>query len=162
MGLFSESAAPIAGGDARLQPLRQQRLEVVLDELGWTYTVDDAGDARGGWESGSFFFLVDDEAEPLLCVRGYWGGRLGEAEYLGALELCNLWNADRLWPKTFVGRDDDGSIRLNGEHTVDYAAGVTDAQLAQHLRCAVGTTLAFFAEAGDAFPEARVRAQAPR
>lgn len=134
----------------------------VLASLGWNYTVDDEGDIRGAWEHGSFFFLIDDEDDELLCVRGYWRGRLVDDEYLRALEICNLWNADRLWPKTFVGRDDDGSIRLNAEHTVDYAPGVTDEQLAQHVRCAVGTSMAFFAEADDAFPEASARYRAQR
>lgn len=157
MEYSGEGTAAVAGDDAVLARLTKERVAAVLESIGWRYTVDDEGDIRGGWEYGSFFFLVDDEADALLCVRGYRRGRLGASEYSRALELCNLWNADRLWPKTFVGRDDDGSLRLNAEHTVDYDPGVTDEQLAQHLRCAVGTSMAFFSTLNDAFPEAWAR-----
>ncbi|MEV8337290.1 YbjN domain-containing protein [Leucobacter sp. NPDC077196] len=160
MGLFSEGAAAVTGDGAKLAPLSKNRVTAVFDAAGWSYSIDDEGDIRGGWESGSFLFLVDEEVDAILCVRGYWRGRLGEPEYLRALELCNLWNADRLWPRTFVGRDDDGSIRLNAEHTVDYSPGVTDEQLTQHLLCAIGTSMTFFAEVCEAFPEAWAQYQA--
>lgn len=144
MGFFTQDASSNTGAAGGLAPLSKDRVKAALEAAGWSYTVDGDGDIGGGWEYGSFFFFVNGNEQELLCVRGYWRGRLEEADYARALELCNTWNAEKLWPKTYVGRDEEGAVRVNTEHNVDYEAGLTDAQLSQHLVCTINTSMAFF------------------
>lgn len=151
MGVFANESEPMSAGS--LVPLSRDRVKHALERAGWPYTVDADGDIGGGWEYGSFYFFVNGEHEELLCVRGFWRGRLGGSRRTEALELCNRWNSEKLWPKTYVGRDDEGYVRLNVEHNVDYEHGLTDGQLDQHLHCAVDAGMAFFGEANEAFPE---------
>lgn len=153
MGFFTKDAAPAPGASGGLAPLSKDRVKAALEREGWSYNVDSDGDIGGGWEYGSFFFFLNGEQEELLCVRGFWRGRLDESDYVKALELCNTWNADRIWPKVYIGRDDEGRGRINAELNVDYEPGLTDEQLSQHLRCAVNTGMSFFELVNETFPE---------
>lgn len=154
MGFFTKDTAPAGGAARALAPLSKDRIKAALEAAGWSYSVDSDGDIGGGWEYGSFFFFVNGNQDELLCVRGYWRGRLEETDYVRALELANEWNAEKLWPKTYIGRDDEGAVRVNTEHNVDYEPGLTDEQLAQHLLCTVNTSMAFFERVNEVFPEA--------
>lgn len=154
MGFFTKDSAPQAGAGGTLAPLSKERIRAALEAQGWSYNVDSDGDIGGGWEFGSFYFFVNGNSDELLCVRGFWRGRLEEADYAQALESCNRWNHDKLWPKTYVARDDEGLVRINAEHNVDYEHGLSDDMLAQHLVCAINTSMAFFEHLNETFPEA--------
>ncbi|UOQ58522.1 YbjN domain-containing protein [Leucobacter allii] len=162
MGFFTKDAAPTPGAAGSLAPLSKDRIKAALESAGWSYTVDGDGDIGGGWEYGSFYFFVNGSSDELLCVRGYWRGRLDEGDYLRALETANQWNAEKLWPKAYVARDDEGAVRLNTEHNVDYEHGLSDDQLMQHLVCTINTSMAFFEHVNETFPEAwaKVRPEA--
>ncbi|EME15404.1 type III secretion system chaperone family protein [Rhodococcus triatomae] len=151
MGFFTKDAVPGLG--SVLAPLSQDRIKTALELSDWTYAVDSDGDIFGTWEYGSFFFFVNGGSGELLCVRGFWRGKLDESEYVRALELCNAWNSEKLWPKTYLERDDEGSIRVNAELNVDYEHGLSDEQLRQHLVCAVNTGMTFFEHLNETFPE---------
>lgn len=151
MGFFTKDAPAAAGG---LAPLSKDRIKAALERAEWSYSIDADGDIGGGWEYGSFYFFLNGENDELLCVRGFWRGALSDEEYLTALELVNTWNREKLWPKTYVARDNEGRVRLNTELNVDYEHGITDEQLSQHLLCAVNTSMSFFETLNEAFPEA--------
>ncbi|KIP53856.1 YbjN domain-containing protein [Leucobacter komagatae] len=158
MGFFTKDApVPAAGG--ALKPLSKDRIKHALEQAGWSYNVDSDGDIGGGWEYGSFFFFVNGDNDELLCVRGFWRGVLGEAEYTQALEAVNEWNRDKLWPKMYVARDDTGAVRINAELNVDYEHGLTDEQLSQHLLCVVNTSMSGFERMNELFPEAWEKAK---
>jgi len=152
MGFFAKDSAPTttAGG---LAPLTKNRIKEALEREGWSYNVDADGDIGGGWEYGSFYFLVTGKNDELLGVRGYWRGRLESGDLQRALEICNTWNTEKLWPKTYVMRDDEGVVRLYTEHNVDYEHGLTDEQLTLHLVCAINTSMMFFEHVNETFPE---------
>lgn len=152
MGFFTKDAEPGLG--SRLTPLSPDRIKRTLEQESWSYSVDTDGDVSGTWEYGSFYFFVNGNNGELLCVRGFWLGTLDDSDYLRALEVCNEWNAEKLWPKTYVGRDDEGKVRLNTELNVDYEHGLTDDQLLQHLAGAVDTSMTFFEHLNETFPEA--------
>ncbi|WP_053383699.1 type III secretion system chaperone family protein [Leucobacter celer] len=154
MGFFTKDDGPTSSAPGALAPLSKDRIKTALESAGWSYNVDSDGDIGGGWEYGSFYFFVNGNSDELLCVRGFWRGRLESDDYGRALETCNIWNADKLWPKTYVGRDDEGMVRINTEHNVDYEHGITDEQLMQHLVCVVNTSMAFFEHINEQFPEA--------
>lgn len=153
MGFFTKDTPDSrpAGG---LAPLSKDRIKASLEAAGWSYNVDSDGDIGGGWEFGSFYFFVNGNDGELLCVRGFWRGKLEEADYAKALEVANDWNREKLWPKTYVARDDEGLVRINTEHNVDYEHGLTDEQLSQHLLCVINTSMAFFERVNEVFPEA--------
>ena len=157
MGFFTKDNVPAASEG--LTPLSMDRIKAALDRAGWNYDIDDDGDLGGGWEYGIFYFFINGRSDEFLCVRGYWRGRLEESDYVKALEACNSWNTESIWPKTYVVRDDEGGIRLHVEHNVDYEHGLTDAQLDQHLLCAVNTGMAFFEKINEMFPEAWEKAK---
>lgn len=154
MGFFTKDATPAATPSGGLAPLSKDRIRHALERAEWSYSVDSDGDIGGGWEYGSFYFFVNGNQDELLCVRGHWRGQLADREYAQIVDTCNTWNAQKLWPKTYAVRDDEGVVRVVTEHNVDYEHGVSDEQLTQHLLCAVNTSMAFFEHVNETFPEA--------
>ncbi|WP_427871062.1 YbjN domain-containing protein [Leucobacter luti] len=153
MGFFTKDAGPAPSAGGALAPLSKDRIKASLEREGWSYTVDSDGDIGGGWEYGSFYFFLNGNSDEMLCVRGFWRGRLEEADYARALEACNAWNSEKIWPKVYVARDDEGYGRVNAELNVDYEHGLTDEQLTQHLICAINTSMGFFEHLNEVFPE---------
>ena len=154
MGFFTKDATPSAQPNGALLPLAKDRIKHALEQAGWSYNVDSDGDIGGGWEYGSFYFFVNGNQDELLCVRGHWRGQLSDREYAQIVDTCNTWNREKLWPKTYAARDDEGVVRVFTEHNVDYEHGVSDEQLNQHIVCAVNTSMAFFEQVNETFPEA--------
>ncbi|MBL3700082.1 YbjN domain-containing protein [Leucobacter luti] len=152
MSEFENDITPAFGGPDWLAPLSKERVMAGLAREGWEYSVDIDGDIGGGWEYGSFYFFINGEHDELLCVRGAWRGQLDGQDLGRALEVCNAWNAEKLWPKTYARADEEGMIRIHTEHNVDYEQGITDAQLSQQLICAVNTGMSFFEHLNEQFP----------
>lgn len=150
MGFFTKDVIPAPGG---IVPLSKERIKAALKAQGWSYSVDADGDICGGWDYATFYFFVFGGSDEVFSVRGFWRGRLDQSEYQKALDACNQWNQEKLWPKTYVAHDDEGLVRINAEHSVDYEHGLTDDMLAQHLMCAINTGMAFFEHICEIFPE---------
>ena len=132
------------GADDALAPLSRDRVTDWLERSGFSYFVDSDGDVGGLWHGWLFYFLVLGERSEVLQVRGQWHrdltiDRLGEI-----LEVCNEWNAERIWPKTYVRVRDDGSVVVCAEVTVDVGSAVGEAQLDQLLQCGLSTGSMFF------------------
>ncbi|WP_125098354.1 YbjN domain-containing protein [Leucobacter chromiireducens] len=153
MGFFTKDSTPAVGGGDALSPISKDRIKAGLERAGWSYSVDSDGDIGGGWEYASFFFFLSGKEEELLCIRGNWRGKLQAAELAKAIETCNAWNAEKLWPKTYARLDDEGFVRVHTEHNVDYEQGITDGQLDQQLLCAVNTGMSFYEHVNEVFPE---------
>lgn len=149
MGFFTKDTPSAAGA---LPPLSKDRIKAALERSGWSYSVDSDGDIGGGWEEFSAYFFINGNSEEFLCVRATWRGKLEEADRLAALQACNEWNRDRIWPKVYVRDDDEGMIRVHAEHNVDYEFGLTDDQLSQHIICAINTSGGFFTHLNEVFP----------
>lgn len=157
MGFFNK---PDQGASTQLAPLSKERIKAALESKGWSYKVDADGDIAGGWENGVFWFLVEGQQQEILMTRGIWYGKLTEAELAKAADVAAEWNREKFWPKTFARLNDEGVVRVFGEHVVDYEHGLTDEQLVQHLLTIVGTGEEFFARLNEAFPEAAEAAKA--
>jgi len=137
-------ADEVGGSQDALSPLSRDRVTDWLERSGFSYFVDSDGDVGGLWHGWLFYFLVLGERAEVLQVRGQWHrdltiDRLGEI-----LDLCNEWNAERIWPKTYVRVRDDGSVVVCAEVTVDVGSAVGDAQLDQLLQCGLSTGSMFF------------------
>lgn len=115
-----------------------------MDSCGFTYFVDSDGDLGGMWHGRLFYFLVLGSGGEVLQVRGQWH-REATIERLGeVLELCNEWNAEHIWPKTYARVRDDGAVVVCAETTVSLEHGASDAQLGQLLHCGLSTGAMFF------------------
>lgn len=156
MGYFSDS---FSFGDSLVPfPLTKARIGACLERMDWGAD-EREDDFIAGWKPGTFLFFTLGEKADILCVRGYWRGRLDDADWVEALEACNDWNATRLWPKAYTGREDD-NVYLYVEHNVSYPSGITDNQLDHHLGYALDGSMRFFEQLNETFPEAWAKVEA--
>ncbi|WP_236120386.1 type III secretion system chaperone family protein [Cellulomonas palmilytica] len=158
MGFFTRNDQPEPAGPApepttALEPLTNERITATLDAHGYRYAIDSDGDVGGIWDDHVFYFVRIGPEREFLQVRGRWSRVLPASAYLEVLELANAWNTAKVFPKTYVRVEED-QLGIYAEHAVDYAPGVADEQIDQHLGCAVSTALAFFAHLDEAYPQA--------
>jgi hypothetical protein len=134
-------------------PLSRDRIVRWLQESGFAYFVDSDGDVGGLWHGWLFYFLVLGQDDEVLQVRGQWHRELTIERLEEVLEICNGWNAERIWPKTYVRVRDDGSVVVCADVTVDVEHGATDDQLEQLLQCGLTTGTMFFEHLDARYPD---------
>lgn len=151
MGYFDsvQSAAQL------LTPITNERMLAALDRLEVDYELGDDGTAVFHFERGYFYYTLSNApARDLLSVRGSYRGTF-PLEALPALnEFTNAWNQQNLFPKVFpyrIEEDGQGLVVLPVELSMVYAGGATDAQIDEHLRAAVQTSLEYFENLASAF-----------
>ena len=152
MGFFTKNA-PVPEASGVLAPLSTERIHASLVGAGWNCEIEEDGMVIGAWEAGVIMFQPNGNNGEVLVVRGVWRARLASEEQGKALELANDINRETVWPKVYVGRDEEGFVRVNTETNVDYEFGLTDEQLRQHLLCAVSATNSTFDSFNEAYPE---------
>lgn len=154
LGFFSNNSATPASAPGTLAPLSKDRIKAALEAEGFSYSVDSDGDIGGGWEYGTFYFFVQGNSDELLCIRGAWRARLSAESFTQAAMLCNQWNMEKLWPKTYarlVG-DNEEEVMIFTELNIDLEQGATEDMLKQQINCAVSTSMQFFESMNEAFP----------
>lgn len=151
MGYFEsvQSAAQL------LKPLTDERMLQALDRLEVDYELGDDGTAVFHFERGYFYYTLSNApARDLLSVRGSYRGTF-PLEALPALnEFTNAWNQQNLFPKVFpyrVEEEGQGFVVLPVELSMVYAGGATDAQIDEHLRAALQTSLEYFETVASTF-----------
>lgn len=150
MSYFAKSI----GGASSLAPVSVDRLAQVLEAEGLNFGYSDDRSRLGGyWGEHLVEFIFYGEALEVLQVRAHWGRPLPADSWVDVLERLNSNNSERIWPKLYVDREDDG-LAVMAEHAVDYEPGASDEQLAQHVQCAVSTSLGAFERLDEAYPQA--------
>lgn len=134
-------------------PLSPDRVAAWFARNGFGWFVDDDGDLGGLWRGRLFYFFCFGERSEILQVRGQWNREIAIERLGEVLELCNAWNADRIWPKAYARVSDDGMVHVTCEVATDLEHGVTDDQLDHLLRSAVGSASAFFDAVDEAYPD---------
>lgn len=134
-------------------PLSRERLCRWFTEHGYTYFVDNDGDVGGLWRGRLFYFFCFGERAEILQVRGQWNRELAIERLTEVLEVCNEWNAERLWPKAYARVRDDGMVHVVCEVSTDLEHGATAAQLGQLLHCGVGASSTFFDMLDELYPD---------
>ncbi|WP_182113618.1 MULTISPECIES: YbjN domain-containing protein [unclassified Actinotalea] len=134
-------------------PLTTERLRVWFTRHGYTYFVDDEGDVGGLWRGRLFYFFLFGDDQEILQVRGQWNREFSIERLTEVLELCNDWNAEKIWPKAYVRVRDDGMVHLTSEVATDLEHGVTDAQLGQLLHCALSASSVLFDTVDELYPD---------
>lgn len=143
------------------RPLSVERVAAELRRRGERFAVSDStGDLTGMWGTRMFVLAVGGERAEVLQVRGHWNREASIERLDEILELCNEWNAQRLWPKAYALVRDDGAVMVCAENVQDLEHGVNDAQLGQLLYCALASSRQFFAELDEAFPDPLLGAEA--
>ena len=163
LGLIGGPArqAPAQGGqgdDGVPRPLTAQRLRTWFTRHGYTYFVDDDGDVGGLWRGRLFYFFLFGDHQEILQVRGQWNREFAIERLPEVLDVCNEWNAEKIWPKAYVRVRDDGMVHATCEVATDLEHGVTDAQLGQLLHCGLSTSSVFFDLLDEMYPDPASRA----
>ena len=125
-------------------PLTAERIRAWLSRSDYGYFTDLDGDLGGLWRGRLFYFFTLGERHEILQVRGQWNRTFAIERLAEVLEICNDWNAERVWPKAYVRVRDDGRVHAVCEAATDLEHGVTDAQLAELVDCGLGTCVQFF------------------
>src|SRR5688500_5675868 len=143
---------PVLGADDIPSPLTRDRLRGWFTRHGYTYFVDDDGDVGGLWRGRLFYFFLFGERQEILQVRGQWNREFAIERLTEVLEICNEWNAEKIWPKAYVRVRDDGMVHATCEVATDLEQGVTDAQLGQLLHCGLSAASIFFDTLDELYP----------
>ncbi len=136
-----------------LAPVSAQRIMAWLADHHFSYFVDDEGDVGALWRGRPFSFFLFGDHQEIFQVRGQWNREVAIERLEEVLERCNEWNADRIWPKTYVRVRDNGRIHVVTEVSTDLEPGVTDAQLGQLLQCGLSTAMVFMDSLDEAYPD---------
>ncbi|MDO4259886.1 MAG: YbjN domain-containing protein [Actinomycetaceae bacterium] len=147
MALFGMSNTPESDTPA---PLSQERLIAVFKREGWHFQVDGDGDMGAVWEDQIFWFVVTGPEKEILQIVAPLHARI-EAPRESVRDFIDEWHAGRFWPKACTRLNDDGTVAIMSEVNIDWEKGVTDDQLAQQVKCAIGTTLGMYEQLKESF-----------
>ena len=148
------SSAPSAGQDPAVPaPLSTARVRAWFSRQGYTAFVDDDGDVGGLWRGRLFYFFLFGDRDEILQVRGQWNREFALERLTGVLEICNAWNAEKIWPKAYVRVRDDGMVHVTCEVATDLEHGVSDDQLGQLLACGLSSANVFFDNLDELYPD---------
>jgi hypothetical protein len=135
------------------RPLTPERLAERLRSVGHHFFVDSEGDVGGIWHGRLFHLFLIGEEQQVFQVRGRWNRRLSIERLGEALELCDRWNRDLLWPKCYVRVQDDGYVHVVTEISTPFAAGATDAQLTTCIQNGLAYSGAVFDALDRQYPD---------
>ncbi|MCL2090665.1 MAG: YbjN domain-containing protein [Micrococcales bacterium] len=119
------------------RPLSADRWTDVLEQL-------NSNNSERIWPK----LYVDREGGP--TARGVSLSKDDQEEFR---EFLDKVSADGFGEADVGSRDGDG-LAVMAEHAVDYEPGASDEQLAQHVQCAISTSLGAFERLDEAFPQA--------
>ena len=129
------------------------RIAAWMTDNAFSYFVDNDGDLGGLWRGRLFYFFLFGEDSEILQIRGQWHREVAIERLEEVLDICNEWNADRIWPKAYVRVRDNGRIHVVSEVATDLEHGATDAQLSQMLFCGLSTGSMFFDALDERYPD---------
>lgn len=136
-----------------LTPVTMDRVAATLTAKDISFQVDDDGDLAAGWDYGVFFFSVSGETTQVLRITGRWRATAPVAARAAALEACNAWNEETLFPKAFVGQLDEETLVLMHETNTILDGGVSDGQLEGIVERSIVAGIKLFEHLAQALPE---------
>jgi hypothetical protein len=151
--LARELGAVQIADDAVPTPVTPARVAEWFSNHEFSYFVDNDGDLGGLWRGRLFYFFLFGEHSEILQVRGQWHREVAIERLEEVLDVCNEWNADRIWPKAYVRVRDNGMVHVVAEVATDLEHGVTDDQLNQLLFCGLSTGSMFFDALDELYPD---------
>ena len=134
-------------------PVSPARIASWMSDNQFSYFIDNDGDLGGLWRGRLFYFFLFGQQAEILQVRGQWHRELAIERLEEVLDLCNEWNAERIWPKAYVRVRDNGRVHVVAEVATDLEHGATDAQLSQILFCGLSTGSMLFDALDERYPD---------
>lgn len=134
-------------------PLARQRVDAALTRLGVNHGLDEDGDAYALWDGFMVRFISTGEKGEVFQIRGLWERRPAPEVRTEVLDWINAWHTTHRWPMLSL-HDDGGKLACVADFTLDLEYGVTDDQLDQFIRCAIGSTGEALTAIAEAFPAA--------
>jgi hypothetical protein len=141
-----------------VHPLTRERVVAALDDLGYPWFRDRAGDVGAMWAQAVFHVYLLGPEENVLQVRSTWHRRLAIERLAEVLELVDGWNRDFVGPKCYVRVLDDGMVSVVAEVSTPLAAGVSEDQLTTLLRRGIGQGMRMMHDLEQAYPDPAGRA----
>lgn len=151
--LLARELGAAESSGSRPLPVTPARIAAWMAENEFSYFVDNDGDLGGLWRGRLFYFFLFGEDSEILQVRGQWHRELAIERLEEVLDLCNEWNADRIWPKAYARVRDNGRVHVVSEVATDLEHGVTDDQLSQFLFCGLSTGSMLFDALDEQYPD---------
>ena len=132
-------------------PVTAPRIRSWLQEQGFSYSTDErTGEIYGLWGNRPFFFMSsfgnnsEEGSDQVVIIRGTWN-RYANIDHLpDIIEVCNQWNSERIYPKTYASVRDDGTVVICADLIISVAHGLNDEQLDVQLACGLSTGTMFF------------------
>jgi hypothetical protein len=126
-------------------------LKKIFEREGLIYFVDSEGDIGGFWGDATFHFLLfQGDAGEVLAIISRYPGSIDMSQLAVVRRTLDESMLARPWPNAQYRIDDVGRIRVHISNTIDYEYGATDAQLLQHLRCAIATANMLYSSLDEA------------
>ncbi|GIG27939.1 YbjN domain-containing protein [Cellulomonas marina] len=151
--LLAAELGPAEPGEEHPTSVTPARIAAWMTDHDFSYFVDNDGDLGGLWRGRLFYFFLFGERSEILQVRGQWHREASIERLEEVLDLCNEWNAERIWPKAYVRVRDNGRVHVVSEVAVDLEHGATDAQLGQLLYCGLSTGSMLFDALDERYPD---------
>lgn len=126
------------------KPLTSDRVAAYLDSKGLSFQQDDAGNYLINVADNYYSILVSGDQQEILALRGTWHFTVPPDMDSRMRVMCDNWNQEKLWPKTYTMVDDEGMVQLRTEHNIDLEHGVSDSQLQQFLDGGFMSSMQFF------------------
>lgn len=140
-----------------IEPFSIDRVAAYLRTKELRFTQDDDGDVFLTINNNQLVIAAVGKQQEVLTLGGTWQVSAPIETRARMQELCNDWNRDRMWPKTYVTVDDHGAVKLRAEYNVDLEYGVSDLQLEQLLDCGLSSSMQFFKKLDEEFPDTRFK-----
>ncbi|MDO8107394.1 YbjN domain-containing protein [Isoptericola sp. b441] len=153
MGWFTKARREPPPDATATPPLSAERIRAWMDGRGYAWFVDRDGDTGGLWRGRLYYLFALGEDQEILQIRGQWNRSFSIERLTEVLEICNTWNAEKVWPKAYLRVRDDGSVHAICEVATELGAGVTDEQLGQLIECGLASSGAFFDELDLRYPD---------
>ncbi|MBO0900654.1 YbjN domain-containing protein [Cellulomonas sp. zg-ZUI222] len=151
--LLARELGTVEHRSAAPTPVSPARIASWMTDNQFSYFVDNDGDLGGLWRGRLFYFFLFGAQSEILQVRGQWHRELAIERLEEVLDLCNEWNAERIWPKAYARVRDNGRVHVVAEVATDLEHGATDAQLSQILFCGLSTGSMLFDALDERYPD---------
>ncbi|MDO5080220.1 YbjN domain-containing protein [Buchananella hordeovulneris] len=138
-----------------VRPFTRERMADWMRSKDYNFSTDDDGDVITSFGNHRFLLMANGADAEVLTVRGRWAITAPASARYKILEAINQWSIEKIWPKAYVVVDDNGTLFVSTEVSVDLEKGVSDKQLGQYLSCGIGTAIQLFEELDRLFPDTR-------
>lgn len=138
--MMSKRSGGPAAGENRPAPVNLDRVRSAARSFGFHYI---NGDDRVvfPWTNHVLIARIDTEEMATLVFESVLREQLTFSEIATAAQSVNTWNHERLGPTASMSMGNEGEVELRSRSAVLIERGLSDEQVAEHVRLGVETTI---------------------